>query len=223
MKVLTEPKSGKCGLVVFQQGRYGQIARALAIPTNPQTPAQRAVRNRLTAAARAWAGLTQAIRDAWTATALAMRSHPRLGLSGALTGNQLFTRCYCNLLIIGGDVPTTPPAIPTFTDLPVTSLTASWTGGTTFKLELNTTASPPDGTMLRAAPPCSQGRNRSPGVVFLGTLGSPLNNKIDITTVYTARYGTPAVGQKVFVQVNQNIDGIEDLPYEFSCIVPAQV
>ncbi len=223
MKVLTEPKSGKCGLIVFQQGRYGQIARALAIPTNPRSTAQRTVRATLTAAARSWSTLTQAQRDAWTATAAALQSHPRLGLYGSLTGNQLYSKIYCNLTMIGADLVTDPPPIPTFDLLPIASLTLSWTGGTTFKAELNTTGSPPDGSMLRGAPPCSAGRYRAPGMVFLGTLGSPTLNKIDITTQYTARYGTPSVGQKIFVAANQNIDGYEDIPLEFSAVVPAKV
>ena len=222
MKVLIEPRSGKCGLIVWQQGRYGQIARTLAIPTNPQTGAQRTARNNLTLQSRAWALLTQAQRDAWTATAGQLQSNARLGMSGALTGNQLFTRINCNLLTIGGSTVSDPPAIPQFTAMPITSLEATWTGGTTFKLDLNTTASPPDGSMLRAAPPCSAGRYSSPGKVFLGTLGSPVGNKIDVTTVYTGRYGVPAVGQRIFVSVNANVDGYEDLPLEFTCIVPAK-
>ena len=35
------------------------------------------------------------------------------------------------------------------------------------------------------------------------------------------RYGSPAVGTKVFVRVNQNIDGWEDVPVETWAIVPA--
>lgn len=222
MKVLTEPKSGKCGIIVFQQGRYGQIARALAIPTNPQTDAQRSVRNRLTAAARGWAGLTQTIRDAWTAAALNLQSNARLGMSGSLTGNQFYTRVYCNTLLVGGTMPTDPPAIPTFAALPISALVPTWTGGLTFKLELTSTGTPPVNTMLRAAPACSAGRTRSPGVVYLGTLPAPVANAIDITSLYTGRYGVPPEGSKIFTQVNQNIDGIEDLPYGFEAIVPAK-
>ncbi len=222
MKVLIEPRSGKCGLTVWQQGRFGQIARTLAIPTNPRTSEQTMVRSYLTAAARGWAGLTEAQRLAWTATAASLRSNPRLGLSGVLTGNNLYTKVFCNVSRIGGNPPTDPPVIPTFNPLPVTALEATWDAGTTFKLELTTTASPPDGSVLRAAPPCSAGRYSPPGMVILGTLGSPVANKITITSVYTARYGTPADGQKLFVAVNQQINGIADIPVLFSCIVPAK-
>jgi hypothetical protein len=220
MKVLTEPKAGKCGLIVYQQGRYGQIARTLAIPANPRTTYQMAVRNRLTLASRAWGALTQAQRDAWTATAATMQSSGTLGLHGALTGSQLYTRVYCNVAILNGTPPTTPPAIPTFAALPVTGLEITNVSNV-ITMSLLTTDSPADNTMLRGAPPCNPGRSKPSGYRFLGTLGSPIGNKITITNVYTARFGTPSEGQKVFVKVTQNSDGIEDNGLVFLAVVPA--
>jgi hypothetical protein len=43
----------------------------------------------------------------------------------------------------------------------------------------------------------------------------------DITSLYTARYGVPKAGTKVYVQVNQVVDGWESLPRTYSAIVPA--
>ena len=42
----------------------------------------------------------------------------------------------------------------------------------------------------------------------------------DITDLYTARFGAPTVGSKVYVQVNQFVDGWESLPRTFVGIVP---
>jgi hypothetical protein len=42
-----------------------------------------------------------------------------------------------------------------------------------------------------------------------------------ITGIYKARFGVPPVGKKVFVQVNQVVDGWESLPVTFWAIVPA--
>ena len=39
--------------------------------------------------------------------------------------------------------------------------------------------------------------------------------------IYTARYGVPPAGKKVYLQVNQFVNGWEDLPVTFSAIVPA--
>ncbi len=204
MKILDIPQSGKRGLYVSQQSRNGLVSRALVIPTQPETDAQLRIRSFLRSVASQWRGLTQAQRDAWTAEASAHQSRARLGQSGPLTGSQLYAKINCSLLNIGGEVVLAPPAEPVFDLLPVSGLVITNTAGV-ITLKLTTTASPPDGTMLWGARPCSQGVNTARGVVFLGTLGSPVSNAIDITTAYTARYGSPAVGKKVFVKVNQNI------------------
>jgi hypothetical protein len=62
MKILDIPQSGKRGLTVSQNGRYGQISRALVIPANPQTAAQLNVRSILAAVATRWDALTEAQR-----------------------------------------------------------------------------------------------------------------------------------------------------------------
>jgi hypothetical protein len=50
---------------------------------------------------------------------------------------------------------------------------------------------------------------------------APVQGSADITSLYTARYGVPPVGKKVYVQVNQFVDGWESLPVTFWAIVPA--
>jgi hypothetical protein len=88
-------------------------------------------------------------------------------------------------------------------------------------LRLHTTDSPPDGTMLRACAPQNSGCRRSEGCRLLGTLDSPVSNYITITTAYTNRFGVPAVGSRVFVSVNANVNGYEGIPLVFSGRVPA--
>lgn len=221
MKILDIPQSGKRGLNVSQNSRNGLVSRALVIPANPQTDAQLRIRSFLQTVASQWGStLTQAQRDAWTAEASQHQSKARLGQSGPLTGLQLYAKINCSLLVIGGDVVSAPPAAPVFDLLPVSGLTITNAAGV-ITLKLTTTGSPADGTMLWGAKPCSQGLNTARGVVFLGTLDSPVNNAIDISTAYTAKYGSPAVGKKVFVKVNQNIDGWQDVPRQFWAIVPA--
>jgi hypothetical protein len=220
MKILDIPQSGKRGLTVSQNGRNGQISRTLAIPTNPQTDAQLRVRSFLRNVASQWRGLTQAQRDAWTAEASQHQSKARLGQSGPLTGFQLYAKINCSLLIIGDEVVSAPPAAPVFDLLPVSGLVITNANGV-ITLKLTTTDTPAEGTMLWGAKPCSQGQNIGRQPVFLGTLNAPSNGAIDITAAYTGRYGSPAVGKKVFVKVNQNITGWEDTPRQFWAIVPA--
>jgi hypothetical protein len=220
MKILDIPQSGKRGLNVSQKSRNGQISRTLAIPTNPQTDAQLRIRSFLRSVASQWRGLTQAQRDEWTAEASQHQSKARLGQSGPLTGFQLYAKINCSLLIIGDEAVSAPPAAPVFDLLPVSGLVITNANGV-ITLKLTTTDAPPEGTMLWGAKPCSQGQNIGRQPVFLGTLNAPANGAIDITAAYTGRYGSPAVGKKVFVKVNQNISGWEDTPRQFWAIVPA--
>jgi hypothetical protein len=50
---------------------------------------------------------------------------------------------------------------------------------------------------------------------------TPVQGSADITNLYVARFGAPPAGKKVYIQVNQFVDGREDLPVTFSAIVPA--
>ncbi len=103
MKILDIPQSGKRGLTVSQQGAFGQVSRALAIPENPRTPAQLAVRAKMSRVSARWRALTEARRAAWCETATGVPSNTRLGQSGPLSGFLFFTKINCTLAQFGQD------------------------------------------------------------------------------------------------------------------------
>jgi len=57
--------SGRMGGVVYKNTRYGTALSAYESPSNPNTAAQRAVRNSFTKATQAWRNLTPAQAGAW--------------------------------------------------------------------------------------------------------------------------------------------------------------
>jgi len=220
MKIKDVPQVGKLGLTVTWPGRYGLIRRALVTPRNPRTGAQQVIRQNLATQAAAYDQLTDAEQEAWIATAAQIQSKPTLGQSGALTGLQLFTKVNCALLAIGGTPVTAPPAQPQLQILPIDGLEITNAAGV-ITLRLHTTDSPPDGTMLRGCAPQKSGSRRGESYRLLGTLDSPVSNYVTITTPYTSRFGVPAVGSRVFVSVNANVNGYEGIPQVFSARVPA--
>ena len=220
MKILDIPQSGKRGLYVSQGGRYGQISRALVIPSNPRTVAQTGVRGILSRVAAAWRGLQESQRAAWTAAASGVNSASRLGQSGPLTGLQLFNKINCTLAQFGQEQVVAPPARPQFPALAPQNLAITNTGGVV-ALKLTCPSDPGENTIVRASAPISQGRQTCSDFRILGTCPVPAAGSADITSLYTGRYGVPPVGKKVYIQVNQFIDGWEDLPVGFSAIVPA--
>jgi hypothetical protein len=58
------------------------------------------------------------------------------------------------------------------------------------------------------------------GYRILGTVGTPSNGHVDITSAFTGCFGAPTVGKRVFVSVNTHVDGHEGIPLVFSARVP---
>jgi hypothetical protein len=220
MKILDIPQSGKRGLNVSQVGQFGQISRALAIPTNPRTPAQMTIRAVPAQVSGGWRALQEAQRAAWMAAAKEVKSDSRLGQNGPLSGFLLFTKINCTLVRFGQAQVDAPPARPQFPALAPTGLVITNTGGV-IALKLTCPTDPGTNTIVGGAAPVSQGRETCDDCRILGTCPAPAQGSANITTLYTARYGVPPVGKKVYVQVNQFVNGWEDLPVEFWAIVPA--
>jgi hypothetical protein len=220
MKILDIPQSGKRGLNVSQNGAFGQISRTLAIPTNPRTPSQMSVRSILSRVAARWRALQEAQRVAWIAAAKEARSNTRLGQNGPLSGFLLFSKINCTLAQFGQEQVTAPPAQPQFPDLAPQNLVITNTAGA-IALKLTCPTSPGENTIVRGSAPLSQGRETCSDFRVLGTCPAPAQGSANITSLYTARYGEPPVGKKVYIQVNQFVDGWESLPVTFWGIVPA--
>jgi hypothetical protein len=195
------------------------MSRTLAIPANPRTPAQMGVRNILKRVSASWRALQEVQRAAWMAAAKEAKSNSRLGQNGALTGFLLFTKINCTLAQFGQDQVTAPPASPQFPELAPASLSITNTAGV-IALKLACPTDPEGSTIVRGSAPISQGREICRDFRVLGLCPAPVQGSADISGLYTARYGVPPVGKKVFIQVNQVVDGWEDLPVTFSAIVP---
>ena len=58
------------------------------------------------------------------------------------------------------------------------------------------------------------------GVYYLGLVGPATNGQCDITAAYTARFGQPAPGQKVFIVTCQQKNGWKAQDHVTSAIVP---
>lgn len=219
-KRLCDPTSGKIGNQVYQNSRNGQVVRTRAIPTNPNSAQQQLSRQALATYAAGWDTLTEAQRLAWIAAAADVQTKARLGMSGPLTGIQLYCKINASLAEVGGSPTVTVPAAPAFATLPISGLEIINTAGVN-AISLLTTGSPSEACMLRAARPVKQGVYRCPEVVSIGTLTSPVGGKINISTAYKARFGEPLVGQKIFVQVNENLLGWQGQRSTYSATVPA--
>jgi hypothetical protein len=131
----------------------------------------------------------------------------------------LFTKINCTLAQFGQETVTAPPAHPQFPALAPASLVITNTGGAV-ALKLACSTDPGTNTIVRGSAPISQGRENCHDLRILGMCPAAAAGSADITGLYTARYGVPPVGKKVFVSVNQILEGWENLPVTFWAIVP---
>jgi hypothetical protein len=147
-------------------------------------------------------------------------SNSRLGQSGSLSGFLLFTKINCTLAQFGEAQVDAPPEHPQFPDLAPASLSITNTGGVV-ALKLACPTDPGANTIVRGSAPVSQGRETCRDFRVLGLCPAAVQGSADITNLYVARFGAPPAGKKVYISVNQFVDGWEDLPVTFSAIVPA--
>jgi hypothetical protein len=93
------PKSGRRAEWVFYMFHGKQCRRRYVVPRNPRTPGQLRSWAPFAAASKTWSHsnqLTDEQRGAWHAAGAKMQSHPRLGQSGPLTGQQHFVGRHCS-------------------------------------------------------------------------------------------------------------------------------
>lgn len=219
MKRICDPSSGKLGNQVYLLGRNGQVVRTRVVPSNPSSSAQTTARANFTTASKGWDLLTQAQQLAWIAAAAALQSKARLGMSGPLTGNQYFVKVNANLLELGSAMVDAPPAAPEDQDAGAVNLVITNTGGT-IAVRLTCPTTPSEGTTVLAAAPVRNGVHRCPNLVSLGEIPAPVTGSSTITTQYTARFGVPAVGSKVWVGVKTSANGVDGPLKTFSAVVP---
>jgi hypothetical protein len=220
MKIIDVPQTGKLGLTVSYPSRTGLIRRQWVVPANPQSPEQLQVRSRLTQLASGFDALTQQQQDTWNLAAANHQTRATLGQSGPLTGLQLYVKLNSTLLEFGQARADVPPPYPAFPALVPQNLVITNTDGD-IKLALTCPAGPAENTILRGSAPQRSGVRRLPGVRVLGTVPAPVAGAADIPGLYTARFGVPAVGSRLFVQLNQFVDGWQSPRVTFTALVPA--
>ena len=133
----------------------------------------------------------------------------------------MFAKINCTLAQFGQDQVDAPAGS---TAVPRPGARQTWSSPTpvaSIALKLTCPTDPGENTIVRASAPVSQGRETCSDFRILGTCPAPALGAADITGLYTARYGVPPVGKKVYVRVNQFVDGWESLPTTFWAIVPA--
>lgn len=191
--------SGRADGSVFMRNH---VVRGMAMPSNPQTPAQTVQRGDFGSRSGNWNALTDEQRATWNASSVVLVDN--LGHNVTLSGKGLYVALNRNLFNAGQAVLTTAP-IPA-SPLSVSSLATdahSTPGG---GVNLDFTPDPiPAGTtwLVYATPTLSAGTYR-PGrsrYRLVTVLPAATASPQDIETEYVALFGQPVLGGTVFIKI----------------------
>lgn len=219
MKMLIEPRSGSYQGLTSSRNRYGQYVRTRATPVNPNTGNQGTVRSRLSVNAAAWRALTDAQREGWESLGAQMYRTDALGQSYTLNGFGAYVSVNNNLLAAGEAVVSAAPALITPDGLTTATITS--TGGT---LSIAYTVTPlPASTKLfvYASPQRSEGRSYDSDTRLIHVSAAAAASPANVLAAYTARFGAPVVGNKIFFALHTHIGGFRSGPLNTSHVVIA--
>jgi hypothetical protein len=199
MKLLTVPSSGSQAGITNSRNRFGQYVRSRAIPVNPNTVAQGNARARMSASSQAWKALTNSQRAAWSDLGASMSRKDSLGQTYTLQGNQAYAsinnmRNLCGLAPIAD-----PPAVSAPVGLATVTPTIS-----TSAFSIAYTATPLGAATylaLFASPQRSAGRSYESDYRFIKLSTAAQASPLVATSEYTAKFGIPVIGNKIFVSL----------------------
>lgn len=122
--------SGSLAGITASHNTSGVYFRVRAVPTNPNSVSQQAVRSAMSNAHVAWLALGQAVKDAWNAYAAGTPVLDRIGASIHLTGRAMYLRDYVLRTIGGATLPPVTVSTMGLSNLttPVATVTAPATG-----------------------------------------------------------------------------------------------
>ena len=220
MKVIDTPRTGRVGTLVAYMSPFGVCYRTLTVPRDPHTEAQSRVRANFGASSSGWGlRLTEAQRQRWNLAAQTVPSHPSLGQYSHLSGQRLCTKINNTLRCVGKPPVDEPPDPVVFSPNPIGALALVYDDEGSLRLLLPAGPVAED-IMLFGQAPCSAGRAKPRRVYYLGLAGVATDGQLDITAPYTARFGEPGPGRKVFIVTCQEKNGWKAQDHVTFGIVP---
>lgn len=217
MKILDIPRSGSYQGITSSRNRFGQYVRTRATPVNPSSTFQQIVRARMSVNAAAWRTLTDGQRAGWEGLGLQMTRTDSLGRSYYLNGFGAYCSVNNNQLAAGNTVLADAPAY--LTPSTITGATVTLTAAA---FSVAFTPTPPGaGQRLFAytSPQRAAGRSFEADYRLVFVSAAAAASPAVLTASYAARFGTPVVGNRVFMQFHIYQAGFRSGPYGLSQVV----
>lgn len=196
---------------------FGQYRRSRRTPVNPNSTQQGVVRARMSANAALWKTLTDAQRAGWKDLAASMNRSDALGSAYTLNGFLTFCSVNNNQALAGNAGLLDAPALQT----PPTVLTAVLTlTAAAFSIAYTVTPLGAGARLLSfASPQRSAGRGFEGDYRLISVSAAAAVSPAVLTTAYTAKFGVPIVGNRIFVSLVTYLGGFQSGPFVTSQIV----
>lgn len=217
MKILDVPRSGSYQGITSSRNRFGQYVRTRATPVNPASAFQGIVRARLAGNAAAWRTLDPDQQAGWLSLGLLMSRTDSLGQVYNLTGFQAYCSVNNNFVAAGESTVADAPILSTPSALETLTPTID---STTFDVAYTPTPLPAaTKAFIRASPQRNAGRAYEGDYRLIAVTAAAAASPADILAAYTARFGVPVTGNKIFTSVTTFFGGFESAPILAATIV----
>lgn len=211
---------------VFSKNRAGNFLRNKVTPTNPQTFAQMQVRAVFGFVSQAWKGLTADQVAGWNSLASTVPYTDIFGDTKYLSGLQFHQKLNTNLSTVNEGIISDPPTLVEVPASLITGVIATNTAGVlSLVMNVNGASSVPAGMSLvvSATPPLGVGISYVKSMYRQITVVVAPGTTNNLGAEYTARFGVPPAGSKIFVRAHyvDNTTGQNSVATNFSTIVIA--
>ena len=219
MKKLDVPQSGSQAGTTASRNRFGQYDRTRANPVQPRSTAQGLVRGRMAANAALWRTLTSDGRAGWTSLGQSMVRHDSLGQAYTLTGFMAFCSVNNILAAMGNAGVTAAPAL--VTPPSILTATVTWTAGTFSVAYTATPLGAGARLMVYCSPQRSAGRAYEGDYRLILVSSAAQASPVNPLAAYTAKFGSPVVGNRIFLTLQVATSGFLSGPFTTSSVVTA--
>lgn len=214
--------SGKIGGSVASRNSGGAYFRVKVSPLNPQTISQAAARNKLASFSQGWRSLTESQRDSFNSAVDGYTTTDIFGDSIKPSGKNLYTRLNINLSNVGVS-PITSPLLPSsVASMSSLSLIVD-VSSSQFDVVFAPTPVVANQAFIVEASPClSLGKKFVKNLYRkIGFIDSAATSPATFWSEYSAKFGTPVSGTKIFIRVKavNKLTGQSGVYFSASAIV----
>jgi hypothetical protein len=185
------------------------------------TADQRRARDEMCTLSAAWNNLTEEQRQAWNDAARTNRRGGHAARSRRRSGRRLFVKVNSRRLALGQGLLAWPPGPESLRPTPIVQFVITNNGGR-IALKVSVSQGQAEGVMVSSWHPVNAGVMVWKKFVRICLLPPPVGGMSDFTRQYTAKYGAPPVGKKVFIRIQQMNDYVGGIVQIVSAIVPAE-